>query len=123
DRPPGARLSCAHGRHRPPLPACRPGRAHRGAGGTLRTARRREPQPAPAAGATGRRTLAAAGQERAGALPGRGHDPAAQVAGAAHVSAANEPVNVRLLDREYTVGVEPEERDSLIAAARLLDAR
>lgn len=39
------------------------------------------------------------------------------------MSAANEPVNVRLLDREYTVGVEPEERDSLIAAARLLDAR
>jgi cell division protein ZapA len=26
-----------------------------------------------------------------------------------------------VLDREYTVGVKPEERDSLLAAARLLD--
>ena len=34
-----------------------------------------------------------------------------------------EPVNVRILDREYTVGVEPAERDSLTAAARMLDAR
>lgn len=36
---------------------------------------------------------------------------------------ASEPVSVRLLDREYTVGVEPGERDSLMAAARLLDTR
>ncbi len=36
---------------------------------------------------------------------------------------ASEPVSVRLLDREYTVGVEPGERDSLMAAARLLDAK
>jgi cell division protein ZapA len=36
---------------------------------------------------------------------------------------ASEPVSVRLLDREYTVGVEPGERDSLVAAARLLDAK
>ena len=35
----------------------------------------------------------------------------------------NEPVSVRILDREYTVGVEPTERDSLTAAARMLDAR
>ncbi|WP_305804141.1 cell division protein ZapA [Stenotrophomonas sp. YIM B06876] len=35
----------------------------------------------------------------------------------------NEPVSVRVLDREYTVGVEPDERDSLTAAARVLDAR
>ena len=36
---------------------------------------------------------------------------------------ANEPVGVRVLDREYTVGVSAEERDGLLAAARLLDAR
>lgn len=36
---------------------------------------------------------------------------------------AAEPVNVRLLDREYTVGCTPDERDSLLAAARLLDAK
>ena len=35
----------------------------------------------------------------------------------------SEPVNVKILDREFTVGVEPEERDSLMAAAHLLDAR
>lgn len=35
----------------------------------------------------------------------------------------SEPVSVRILDREYTVGVEPAERDSLTAAARMLDAR
>lgn len=35
----------------------------------------------------------------------------------------NEPVSVRILDREYTVGVTADERDSLSAAARLLDAR
>ena len=34
-----------------------------------------------------------------------------------------EPVNVRILDREYTVGVTAEERDSLLAAARALDGR
>jgi cell division protein ZapA len=39
------------------------------------------------------------------------------------VSHASEPVSVRILDREYTVGVTAEERDSLAAAARLLDAR
>ncbi len=35
----------------------------------------------------------------------------------------NEPVSIRVLDREYTVGVQPDERDSLLAAARLLDGR
>ncbi len=35
----------------------------------------------------------------------------------------SEPVNVKILDREFTVGVEPGERDSLMAAAHLLDAR
>ena len=35
----------------------------------------------------------------------------------------SEPVSVRILDRDYTVGVEPDERDSLTAAARMLDAR
>ena len=39
------------------------------------------------------------------------------------MSAASDPVSIRVLDREYTVGVEPDERDSLIAAAKLLDAR
>ena len=34
-----------------------------------------------------------------------------------------EPVNVRILDREYTVGVAAEERDSLVAASRVLDSR
>lgn len=34
-----------------------------------------------------------------------------------------EPVSVRLLDREYTVGCAPDERDSLVAAARLLDGK
>lgn len=34
---------------------------------------------------------------------------------------ASEPVNVRVLDREYTVGVEPDGKDSLLAAAKLLD--
>lgn len=37
--------------------------------------------------------------------------------------AATEPVTIRLLDREYTVGCTPDERDSLLAAARLLDAK
>ena len=36
---------------------------------------------------------------------------------------SNEPVSVRILDREYTVGVTAEERESLTAAARLLDLR
>jgi cell division protein ZapA len=35
----------------------------------------------------------------------------------------SEPVNVRILDREYTVGVGADERAGLLAAARLLDAR
>lgn len=35
----------------------------------------------------------------------------------------SEPVGVRVLDREYTVGVSAEEREGLLAAARLLDAR
>ena len=35
----------------------------------------------------------------------------------------SEPVTIRLLDREYTVGCEPDERDGLMAAARLLDAK
>ena len=39
------------------------------------------------------------------------------------MSQASEPVSIRILDREYTVGVAPEERDSLAAAARLLDQK
>jgi len=39
------------------------------------------------------------------------------------VSKASEPVTVRILDREYTVGVEPDERDGLLSAAKLLDAK
>ena len=35
----------------------------------------------------------------------------------------NEPVSVHILDREYTVGVEPTERESLTAAARVLDGK
>lgn len=35
----------------------------------------------------------------------------------------SEPVTVRILDREYTVGVSDEERAGLAAAARMLDAR
>lgn len=35
----------------------------------------------------------------------------------------SEPASIRVLDREYTVGVEPDERDSLMTAAKLLDAR
>lgn len=34
-----------------------------------------------------------------------------------------EPVNVRVLDREYTVGCTPEQREGLLAAAKLLDGR
>lgn len=36
---------------------------------------------------------------------------------------ANHPVTIRILDREYTVGCEPDERDSLMAAAKLLDGK
>ena len=35
----------------------------------------------------------------------------------------SEAVNIRILDREYTVGVAPDERESLMAAAKLLDSR
>src|SRR3546814_3407660 len=82
----------------------------------------RKPQLAPAAGIAVRRTLGIAGQERAGPDPGRGDDRATEVAGAAHVS-SSQPVSIRLLDREYTVGCEPDERDSLLAAAKLLDSK
>jgi cell division protein ZapA len=34
-----------------------------------------------------------------------------------------EPVSVHILDREYTIGVEPGERSSLMAAAKLLDGK
>src|SRR3546814_3570308 len=64
---------------------------------TLRRARRthppagrREPQPAPAARTAGRRTLAVAGEERAGTFARRGDDRPAQVIGAAHVSRSEE---------------------------------
>ena len=39
------------------------------------------------------------------------------------MSTNTEPVNVRVLDREYTVGCTPDQRDGLLAAARLLDNR
>lgn len=39
------------------------------------------------------------------------------------MSTSSEPVNIRILDREYTVGVAPEERESLLAAARLLETK
>jgi len=39
------------------------------------------------------------------------------------MSGGSEAVSVRLLDREYTVGVAPDGRESLVAAARLLDER
>lgn len=35
----------------------------------------------------------------------------------------SDPVAVRILDREYLVGCTPEERDGLMSAAHLLDAR
>ena len=35
----------------------------------------------------------------------------------------SEPVNVRVLDREYTVGCTPEQREGLLAASRLLDTK
>ena len=34
-----------------------------------------------------------------------------------------QPVSVHILDREYTVGVQPAERDGLLSAARLVEAR
>lgn len=34
-----------------------------------------------------------------------------------------QPVNIHVLDREYTVGCVAEERDSLLSAARMLDAK
>ena len=34
---------------------------------------------------------------------------------------SGEPVTIKVLDREYTVGVGESERDSLMAAAQLLD--
>ena len=39
------------------------------------------------------------------------------------MNTTSEPVSVRLLDREYTVGCTPEQRDGLLAAAKLLDGR
>lgn len=39
------------------------------------------------------------------------------------MSGSTEAVNIRILDREYTVGVEPAQREGLLAAARLLDAK
>lgn len=35
----------------------------------------------------------------------------------------SEAVSIHLLDREYTVGCEPGERDDLLAAARMLDSK
>ena len=39
------------------------------------------------------------------------------------MSGTSEAVNVRLLDREYTVGVSADGRESLVAAAKVLDER
>ncbi|MBX9401806.1 cell division protein ZapA [Lysobacter sp. BMK333-48F3] len=39
------------------------------------------------------------------------------------MSTTSEAVSIRLLDREYTVGCEPAERDQLLAAARMLDSK
>ncbi|ALN65048.1 MULTISPECIES: cell division protein ZapA [Lysobacter] len=39
------------------------------------------------------------------------------------MSTTSEAVSIRLLDREYTVGCEPSERDDLLAAARMLDSK
>ena len=39
------------------------------------------------------------------------------------MSGTSEPVSVRVLDREYTVGVQADEREGLLAAARLLESR
>ncbi len=38
-------------------------------------------------------------------------------------SGKSEPVTIRILDRDYTVGVSETERASLTAAARMLDMR
>lgn len=35
----------------------------------------------------------------------------------------SEPVNVRILDRDFLIACEPGERDGLVAAAQFLDAR
>jgi cell division protein ZapA len=35
----------------------------------------------------------------------------------------SEPVSVKILDREFTVGVEPGERETLLASAQFLDTR
>jgi len=35
----------------------------------------------------------------------------------------NKPVNIKLLDREYTVGCGPDELESLLSAAKLLDSK
>src|SRR5688500_18638665 len=123
DRHPAACLSCRHdrrGRHRqaprlkPPLRRTR--RAHAAPD-------RRKPQPATAIRTTDRRTRAAAGQERTGALARRGPDCALEDPAASHLSKPSEAVSVHALARENTAGVEPEERHSLIAAARILDAK
>ncbi|MGO1542274.1 MAG: cell division protein ZapA [Luteimonas sp.] len=39
------------------------------------------------------------------------------------MSSENDPVSVRILDREYTVGVGADGREALMAAARLLDGK
>lgn len=39
------------------------------------------------------------------------------------MSTTSEAVSIRLLDREYTVGCEPSEREDLLAAARMLDGK
>ena len=39
------------------------------------------------------------------------------------MSSENDPVSVRILDREYPVGVGADGRDALMAAARLLDGK
>ena len=39
------------------------------------------------------------------------------------MSSENDPVSVRILDREYTVGVGADGRDALMAAAKLLDGK
>jgi cell division protein ZapA len=35
----------------------------------------------------------------------------------------SEPVTVKILDREYTIGVDAKEKESLLAAAQMLDSR
>lgn len=35
----------------------------------------------------------------------------------------SEPVSVKILEREFTVGCEPDEREGLLAAAAMLDGR